>query len=162
MPELPEVETLRRGLAASLQARRIASVQVLNPDLRTPLHAANLRRRLRGRRIARVDRRAKYLLLELDDAQVLVLHLGMSGQFLLVAAAAPLLPHTHVRLGLDDGRELRFVDPRRFGMFFVVSRAALPRHPRFVALGPEPFARTFTPAYLQERARGVRRAVRAR
>ena len=160
MPELPDIETLRRGLAPRLRDRTIARVQVLNPNLRTRLRPAVLRRRLHGRRIVRVGRRAKYLLLELGDAQVLVVHLGMSGRFLLLPASAPLAPHTHVRLGLDDGQELRFVDPRRFGMFFVVSGAAVQTHRRFVGLGPEPLEADFTPAYLQWRARGVRRPVK--
>lgn len=160
MPELPEVETLRRSLAGCLPGRRIVAVQVLNAKLRTPLHPASLRRRLVGQRITRVARRAKYLLVELADAQVLVLHLGMSGRLLRVPRAAPLVPHTHVRLRLDDGHELRFRDPRRFGMLFVVSRQALPRHPRFARLGPEPLEADFTPTYLHERARGVRKPVK--
>jgi formamidopyrimidine-DNA glycosylase len=160
MPELPEIETLRRSLAQSVVGRSIASVTVRERRLRTPLAPAALRRALVGRRFGSVERRSKYLLLQLDDGAVLVLHLGMSGRFVRTALAAPLEPHTHVRLGLDDQSELRYLDPRRFGMLFVVRRERLAQHPRFATLGPEPFDAAFTPAALQERAGRARRPIK--
>jgi formamidopyrimidine-DNA glycosylase len=160
MPELPEVETIRRSLERGLKGRRIAALQVRNRALRTPLQPARLRRALVGRRIVGIGRRAKYLLLSLSDGQVLVLHLGMSGRLSLVQPDLPLEPHTHVRLRLRGGRELRFRDHRRFGMLFVVGEADLSRHPRFAALGPEPLEEDFTPVYLRERARGRSRPVK--
>lgn len=160
MPELPEVETIRRSLLPGLMGRRIEALQVRNRRLRTPLQPARLRRELLGRYIAGIERRAKYLLLRLSDEQILVLHLGMSGRLSLVTPDVPLEPHTHVRLRLDGGRELRFRDHRRFGMLFVVAAADLPRHPRFCSLGPEPLEEAFTPALLQARARGLRRPVK--
>lgn len=160
MPELPEVETIRRGLERVLAGRRFVRVDVHDRRLRTPLRPASLRRRLVGRGIVGLGRRAKYLLVELDDAQTLVMHLGMSGRLTLESGARPLAEHTHVVMHLDSGEELRFRDHRRFGMLFVVRTASLERHPRFVHLGPEPLGAAFSPAYLLARARGVRRPVK--
>jgi formamidopyrimidine-DNA glycosylase len=161
VPELPEVETLRRSLAASVVGCRITAVAVRERRLRTPIVPAALRRALSGRRIESVGRRSKYLLLGLDDGGVLVLHLGMSGRFVRHAPATPLAPHTHVRLALDDGSELRYLDPRRFGMLFVVRAARLASHPRFAALGPEPLDAGFTAAALRERAGAARRPIKS-
>ncbi len=160
MPELPEVETVRRSLARSLAGRRIVGIDVRERRLRTPLRPTELRRRLIGRRVQRLGRRAKYLLLELSDEQVLVLHLGMSGRLTYVAPDASLEPHTHVRVRFDSNKELRFRDHRRFGMLFVVRASHLERHPRFVRLGAEPLDATFSPEYLRARARGVRKPVK--
>jgi len=160
LPELPEVETVRRSLATRLPGRRIEALDIQQPQLRNLLQPAALRRQLVGTQVVRVARRAKYLLLHLSSADVLVLHLGMSGRLALVAAATALEPHTHARIHLDDGMELRFRDPRRFGMLFVVSQEQLERHPRFVHLGPEPLTAAFTPLYLQQRARGLKRPVK--
>src|SRR2546422_5359956 len=160
MPELPEVETVRRGLERRILGRRIVRVEVREPRLRTPLAAAALRRKLLGRRIESLDRRAKYLLLHLSDAQVLVVHLGMTGRLAVEQADAPLRPHTHVRLGLDREGELRFADTRRFGMLFVVRQDRLSVHPRFVHLGPEPLGSDFSPEYLRRRAARVRKPIK--
>jgi formamidopyrimidine-DNA glycosylase len=160
MPELPEVETVRRALARRLPGRTIVAVDVREPRLRTRLRRAELRRRLLERRCVGLGRRAKYLLVELSDAQVLVVHLGMSGRLALVPGTAVLEPHTHVRLRLDSGEELRFSDQRRFGMFFVLEAARWMRHPRFAHLGPEPLGPEFTAAYMHERARGLRRPMK--
>ncbi len=160
LPELPEVETVRRSLAARLPGRRIEALEVLQPQLRTRLHPATLQRQLVGKHVTGIGRRAKYLLVQLSSADVLVLHLGMSGRLALVPHAVALESHTHARIHFDDGTELRFRDPRRFGMLFVVSQAHLARHPRFIHLGPEPLTAAFTPLYLQERARGLRRPVK--
>jgi len=160
MPELPEVETVRRSLARSLTGRRIVAVDVRERRLRTPLRPAELRRRLIGRRIRALGRRAKYLLVHLSDDQIMVLHLGMSGRLAYVARHKPLEPHTHVRVGFDSTKELRFRDHRRFGMLFVVQESHLERHPRFARLGAEPLDASFSPQYLSARARGVRKPVK--
>lgn len=159
MPELPEIETIRRSLARSIVGRRFDAVTVHDARLRLPVSQAMLRRQLVGRRIGGIDRRSKYLLIELDEL-VLVLHLGMSGRLLRQPAADPRLPHTHVRFTLDDGTELRFVDPRRFGLVFVVRRASLAAHPRFADLGPEPLADEFTASVLAARAGTARRPIK--
>jgi formamidopyrimidine-DNA glycosylase len=159
MPELPEIETIRRSLARSIVGRRVEGVTVHDTRLRVPVSQRVLRRELVGRTVSGVDRRSKYLLVECGDPQ-LVLHLGMSGRLLRQPAEAPRLPHTHVRFALDDGTELRFVDPRRFGLVFVVARAALDSHPRFADLGPEPLSAGFTAAVLAERAGTARRPIK--
>jgi formamidopyrimidine-DNA glycosylase len=160
LPELPEVETVRRSLAPRVVGRRFTAVAVHERRLRTPLVPAALRRALLGRRVDAVARRSKYLLFDLDGDRLLVVHLGMTGRLLRQAKTAPRLPHTHVRLALDDDSELRFVDPRRFGMLFVVARDALAAHPRFASLGPEPLSPAFTAAGLQTRAGGAARAIK--
>ncbi|HLF16839.1 MAG TPA: bifunctional DNA-formamidopyrimidine glycosylase/DNA-(apurinic or apyrimidinic site) lyase [Candidatus Thermoplasmatota archaeon] len=114
MPELPEVETIRRGLERELRGRRIASVSWRNARLRaaSPLPLA----RLKGRGVAGLRRHGKHILAGLDDGKVLLLHLGMTGKLLFARRGEAERPHTHLVLGLDDGRELRFSDPRRFGL----------------------------------------------
>ena len=116
MPELPEVETIRRDLDKEGVTRRIKSVEVKGKrSIRRHKSGPEFRNRLEGKRVASVRRAGKYLLLGLDGDDVLVVHLGMSGQLRLVEPDAPLAKHTHVILELDDGRQLRYRDPRRFG-----------------------------------------------
>jgi len=160
VPELPEVETVRSSLQRSLTARRVIGVDVRERRLRTLLRPAELRRRLVGRHIEGVRRRAKYLLVYLSDHQVLVVHLGMSGRLSYVLDSEPLESHTHVRIQFDSGKELRFRDPRRFGMIFLVHESRLTAHPRFARLGVEPLDDGFSPQYLQERSRGVRKPIK--
>lgn len=160
MPELPEVETLRRSLEPRVLGRSIAALEVADRRLRMRIVPEKLRAALVGRTIASLGRRSKYLLVELSDGQVLVVHLGMSGRLVLEPSDAPIIAHTHVRLRLDGAGELRFTDPRRFGMLFVVAADRLERHPRFRSLGPEPFGPGFTPEYLQQRAAGVRKPIK--
>jgi formamidopyrimidine-DNA glycosylase len=145
MPELPEVETTVRGLAARLVARRITRLEQRRPDLRFPL-PQHLAERLVGRRIEGFGRRAKYILAALEDGHTLLLHLGMSGR--LVLDGPPAGPHEHLTFGFDDGTVLRFVDPRRFGMLDLTPTAALAVHPRLSGLGLEPLAASFTGAAL--------------
>jgi len=137
MPELPEVEVLRRSLEPHLVGETIAAVDVRSPALREPLDRAALEA-LAGRRIERLRRRAKYLLVELSGGATLVLHLGMSGRIVLVDPEVPHEPHTHLVFRLGSGRELRFRDPRRFGRAFVLPTAGLAADPRFSELGIEP------------------------
>jgi formamidopyrimidine-DNA glycosylase len=153
MPELPEVETTTRALAARLRARVITRLEQRRPDLRFPL-PARLAERLVGRRIESFGRRAKYILAALDDRQTLLLHLGMSGRLLL--DGPPAGPHEHLTFGFDDGATLRFVDPRRFGMLDLTPTASLPAHPRLAGLGLEPLDASFTGAALAAALSGRR------
>lgn len=160
MPELPEVETVRRTLAPALGAT-IAGAWTSGKGLhmgRRPPRAGLAR--LVGQTITGLRRRGKYLLVDTDGGDVLVVHLGMSGRFRIVDAMSPRAPHTHVVLPLVRGRsrtprsELRYSDPRRFGQIDVVSHADERAHPGLAALGPDPVAETLTAAHLAARARG--------
>ncbi len=142
MPELPEAETIRRQLAPELTGERIESVRVGRPDIlgRRPQSPRAFKRLAVGRRITAVARRGKSLLLTLDDADTMVVRLGMSGRLLITAADEKLAPHTHVVLRLRDGRELRYVDPRRFGEVHIARGTDLCAIAGLGALGPEPFS----------------------
>jgi formamidopyrimidine-DNA glycosylase len=141
MPELPEVETVCRGLAEMLVGRRLVRVEARRPDLRAPL-PAGFARRVQGRRVRRISRRAKYILVHLEDDTVLLAHLGMSGR-LVIANGGPPGPHDHVIFETDDGTEIRFSDQRRFGLMTLTSERAWPRHPLIKELGPEPLDAAF-------------------
>jgi formamidopyrimidine-DNA glycosylase len=147
MPELPEVETVRRGLALKMTGRRILKAELRRPDLRRPFPPA-LAQRLDGARIGALGRRGKYILIELDADGLLILHLGMSGRVTAGTAALPDARHDHVVLALDDGTVIRFNDPRRFGLVDYVKRGEEARHPLLAGLGPEPLGREFTGVYL--------------
>ena len=140
MPELPEVETTMRGLAARLTGRRVVEVVQRRPDIRFPL-PAELPRRLCGRSLTGFARRAKFIQAYLDDGGALLLHLGMSGRLLL--DGEPRGPHEHLTFAFDDGTTLRFVDPRRFGMVDLWPAAELTRHPWLRHLGLEPLSNEF-------------------
>ncbi|MGD9539251.1 MAG: bifunctional DNA-formamidopyrimidine glycosylase/DNA-(apurinic or apyrimidinic site) lyase [Alphaproteobacteria bacterium] len=154
MPELPEVETVRRGLAPRVLERRIERVEVRRPDLRIPL-PPDLAARLEGRRITRLTRRAKYIRAHLDDGGVLIIHLGMSGR-LVVRDAIPntVEPHEHIRLRFEGGTTVNYADHRRFGLMTLTSEAELESHPLFAHLGPEPLDEAFTGAVLEARLAG--------
>ena len=158
MPELPEVETTRRGLLPHVIGRRIRAVVVRNPNLRWPV-PPDLSRRLRGEEVIDVRRRGKYLVFDCRRGHLLV-HLGMSGRLTLVPEDSPVRAHDHVDLRFEEGaRALRLTDPRRFGaMLWVSGRAE--DHALLRGLGPEPFDDAFTGKALQERARGRRGAVK--
>jgi formamidopyrimidine-DNA glycosylase len=147
MPELPEVETVRRGLALKMNGRRIVRAELRRPDLRRPFPAA-LATHLEGARIGALGRRGKYILIELDTDGLLLLHLGMSGR---VTASTETLPdgrHDHVVLTLDDGTVIRFNDTRRFGLLDYVKRSNVAAHPLLAELGPEPLEAGFNADYL--------------
>ena len=150
MPELPEVETTRAGLAPHLEGRRVRSVLLRRPDLRWPI-PPEIGERLPGQRIAAVRRRAKYLLFDTDTGSAL-LHLGMSGSLRVVPAKTPVREHDHVDLVLDSGRVLRFNDPRRFGC--LLWQPPGETHELLRGLGPEPLSEAFDGDYLFERSRG--------
>ena len=157
LPELPEVETTMRALAARLTGRRFSDVIQRRPDIRFPL-PPDLAGRLSGRRLERFGRRAKYILAHLDDGQTLVLHLGMSGRLLL--DGAPKGPHEHLTFTFDDATVLRFVDPRRFGMLDLAASTGIEGHRWLAHLGHEPLGNAFNgPALLQALA-GRRTAVK--
>jgi formamidopyrimidine-DNA glycosylase len=138
MPELPEVETVRRSLALELPGLRVETVGGQSIAMRRPLEVERLAAHATGRRFLEPRRRGKYLLLDLDPPGTLLAHLGMSGRFQLVDAATPVRNHTHLRLDLDDGRQLRFVDPRRFGFVDWLEPGTEMTDPSLATLGVEP------------------------
>ncbi len=160
MPELPEVETVVRGLAPVLTGRRLAAVATHRPDLRFPF-PDDFAGRLTGRRVVAVTRRAKYMLFTLDDDQVVLGHLGMSGRLQVAAPDAPLLKHDHLELVTDRGDRVRYNDPRRFGFFDLTTVAGLDSHPMIAPLGPEPLGNAFNAAALSAALRGRRTPIKA-
>jgi len=138
MPQLPEVETVRRALEIGLDGLSVAAVGGRSVTMRRPLDVPRLASRLEGRRFAAARRRGKFLLLDLDPPGVLMIHLGMSGRLMLCDAAEPVLDHTHLVLALTDGRELRFVDPRRFGLACWLEPGEEASDASLAALGIEP------------------------
>lgn len=164
MPELPEVETVARGIAPALVGRRIARVLQRRPDLRIPF-PAGFPARLTGRRIERVRRRAKYLLWDLDDGQTVLVHLGMSGSFNVQpgGAARPddFGRHEHVVIETDAGDRLLYSDPRRFGLMTVYDPGEAERSPWLRGLGPEPLGNEFSAAALSEALKGRRTSIKA-
>ena len=159
MPELPEVETVRRGLAPHLVGRRLLRVSARRPDLRFPLPEGFVQR-LTGARVIELARRGKYMLAPLDRDETLVMHLGMTGRFAVeaeglseepgeFALAAPADPkHAHIVFETDAGGVLTYFDARRFGFMDLVDTANLDSHPRFAAMGPEPLGNAFDADYL--------------
>ncbi|ADM08375.1 formamidopyrimidine-DNA glycosylase [Parvularcula bermudensis HTCC2503] len=168
MPELPEVETVRRGLAPSMAGAMIERVELRRPDLRFPF-PNGFSQRLEGNRILSVDRRGKYLTLPLSTGETLIMHLGMSGRFLVSGERAPGrfyhasagdVAHTHVRFTLQipaEGRgHVAYADPRRFGFMDLVASGELATCRHFAQMGPEPLSEAFTPDHLVAEARGRR------
>ncbi|GHG12939.1 bifunctional DNA-formamidopyrimidine glycosylase/DNA-(apurinic or apyrimidinic site) lyase [Paracoccus aerius] len=153
MPELPEVETVRRGLLPHLEGQRIARAEVRRPDLRWPM-PVDLVQVLTGATVTALRRRSKYLLADLDRGGTLLMHLGMSGRMLVQGGSLgdfhrdpAILPrHDHVVLVTDGGSTITFNDARRFGMVDLIREGSA--HPLLDHLGPEPFDEAFTPAYL--------------
>jgi formamidopyrimidine-DNA glycosylase len=161
MPELPEVETVRRTLEPLVLGARVDKVWTSGLPLRLkrPVDAAGLRRVAQGGTIRALRRRAKYLLIDTDKGTTLM-HLGMTGHVRVQPATEPRVQHTHVAWRLADGRELRFVDPRRFGLVMPVPRGGEASMPELAGLGVEPLGPEFTPAHLHERARASKRALK--
>jgi formamidopyrimidine-DNA glycosylase len=167
MPELPEVETVRGGLAPVLEGRRLARVEARRPDLRFPL-PPNFVQVLTGATVVSLTRRAKYLLARLDREDTLVMHLGMSGRFEIAHpegvirpgefhyAPAPDAKHAHVAFETDEGVRVTYYDPRRFGYMALVNSAILHLHPWFAGLGPEPLSEAFDAAHLKAAFTGRR------
>ena len=157
MPELPEVETTRRGIAPVLEGRRITELVVRDRRLRWPI-PAGIEARLQGQLIRRVSRRAKYLLLETDGGTALA-HLGMSGSMHIVSAGEAPLKHDHFDIVTDGGDIVRFNDPRRFGSLLWAGDDPA-AHELIASLGPEPLGDEFDGAYLWQAARGRRVAIK--
>jgi formamidopyrimidine-DNA glycosylase len=151
MPELPEVETTRRGIAPWLEGQRIRHLTVRERRLRWPV-PHSLARRLRGARINEVARRAKYLLLHTETGTALV-HLGMSGRLRVLPQAIRPGPHDHFDIVMEVGTRIRFHDPRRFGSLLWTDEDPA-QHPLLASLGPEPLGATFDGDYLWRRSRG--------
>jgi formamidopyrimidine-DNA glycosylase len=158
MPELPEVETVRRGLEPAMVGARLLGVEQRRPDLRFPFPDA-FSERLTGRQIVALSRRAKYLLADLDDATMLVMHLGMSGSFrvehpgrekILSPCGGPQkkMAHDHVVFSLSNGARVIYNDPRRFGFMDLVACEAFSAHPHFKTLGIEPLGEDLNGAAL--------------
>ncbi|MGH6799871.1 MAG: bifunctional DNA-formamidopyrimidine glycosylase/DNA-(apurinic or apyrimidinic site) lyase [Methylocella sp.] len=149
MPELPEVETVRRGLEPAMVGARLVAIEQRRPDLRFPF-PERFTERLTGRRVETLRRRAKYLIIDLDDAEVLVMHLGMSGSFRIEQACGPIPGagaknslHDHVAFDLSTGARIVYNDPRRFGFMQLIPRPEFSAHPLFRNIGIEPLGGEF-------------------
>jgi formamidopyrimidine-DNA glycosylase len=173
MPELPEVETVRRGLAPVMEGARFVKVETRRGDLRWPL-PKDFSTRLEGETVTGLGRRAKYLLVDLSSGEVLLMHLGMSGSFRVVADAdAEHTPgtyhhargkpaaHDHVVFNMSNGACITFNDPRRFGSMKLVARAMLDQEPLLRALGPEPLGNAFDAAMLARACAGKATSLKA-
>lgn len=161
MPELPEVETVMRGLRAGLQGHRIARAMLHRADMRWPF-PPGLAQRLTGARVEGFRRRGKYILMRLDGGDSVLIHLGMSGHVVLgrVGRNDP-VPHEHMVLETDQGWRLGFVDPRRFGSVDLVPTEREDSHRLLAGMGPEPLEPSFTPARLSAALEGKRTPVKA-
>jgi len=172
MPELPEVETVRRGLQPVMEGARFVRVEARRPDLRFPF-PKNFADRLEGQTVAGIGRRAKYLLADISSGEVLLMHLGMSGSFHVLHesdASTPgdfhyqrgkLSAHDHVVFHMSNGAVVTFNDPRRFGYMKLIARDDLNQHPMIEALGPEPLGNAFAGAMLAAACAGKRASLKA-
>src|SRR6266700_2495598 len=172
MPELPEVETVRRGLDPVMQGARFEAVEARRHDLRWPL-PKDFAERLEGKTVTGLGRRAKYLLLDLSSGEVLLMHLGMSGSFRVFHEGGETVPgqhhherskhptHDHVVFRMSNGASIAFNDPRRFGSMKLVPRAKLDEEPLLRALGPEPLGNRFDAAMLARACKGKKTSLKA-
>jgi formamidopyrimidine-DNA glycosylase len=161
MPELPEVETVMRGLRARLEGRRIVKAQINRPDMRWPF-PKELVERLTGATVLGFRRRAKYILMRLSGGTSVLIHLGMSGRIVLLAGIPnTMTAHEHFVLEMDDGWRVGFVDPRRFGSVDLVPTAKEDAHRLLVGMGPEPLDDAFSVAVLSAALEGKRTPIKA-
>jgi len=172
MPELPEVETVRRGLAPVMEGARFLKVEANRPDLRRPF-PKDFVKRLTGKTVTGLGRRAKYLLADLSSGDVLMMHLGMSGSFRVAADGHAKRPgkfhhkrsearaHDHVVFHMSSGAQVIFNDPRRFGLMLVVPRAELAEHPLMREVGPEPLGNAFDAEMLARASAGKKTSLKA-
>lgn len=160
MPELPEVETVCRGLAPALAGRKIDAIQTNRKALRLPFPPGL--KALAGVRVKAIRRRAKYVLMRLEGGRVLVVHLGMSGRLLLHPRTDKYTPgtHDHFMITMENGLRVVLNDPRRFGLVALVDEKTLEQHKLFAHLGPEPLEKDFSPAYLAGKLQGKKVAVK--
>ena len=172
MPELPEVETVRRGLQPVMEGARFLRVETRRPDLRWPLPSGFVER-LTGQTVTSLGRRAKYLLAELSSGEVLLMHLGMSGSFRVTKGEAAAMPgdfhhlrseagaHDHVVFHMSSGATITYNDPRRFGFMLLMPRYELAAHPLMHAIGPEPLGNAFDAPMLAEACAGKKTSLKA-
>lgn len=172
MPELPEVETVRRGLVPAMEGRRILAADIRRPDLRWPF-PPDMAARLTGARVDGLRRRSKYILADLDTGESLLIHLGMSGRMTISGLAAPFVPgqfhhahaapqkHDHVVLDMEGGARITFNDPRRFGAMDLMATDRVEAHPLLAALGPEPLGNAFSEETLAAAFDGRKAPVKA-
>jgi formamidopyrimidine-DNA glycosylase len=172
MPELPEVETVRRGLEPAMEGARFIKVEARRPDLRWPL-PKDFVARIEGKRLIGLGRRGKYLLADLSSGEVLIMHLGMSGSFRVASNGQTKTPgefhherskasgHDHVVFHMSSGASVTFNDPRRFGFMKLVPRSDLDREPLMRALGPEPLGNAFDAALLAKSCAGKKTSLKA-
>ena len=169
MPELPEVETVRRGLAPAMEGERFDKVEVRRGDLRWPL-PRDFAQKLHGKLVEGLGRRAKYLLADLSSGDVLLMHLGMSGSFRVGKNSTPgtyyherskSTAHDHIVFHMSNGTTVTFNDPRRFGSMKLVPRARLDEEPLLRALGPEPLGNEFDAAMLAKACAGKKTSLKA-
>ena len=158
MPELPEVETVRRGLALHLTGKHIRKAVVRQRQLRYPV-SKGLEHKIKGQCVEAIERRAKYLLIKLERG-CLICHLGMSGSLRILDDTHPIGPHDHIDICMDDHRVLRFCDPRKFGAMLWTTKDPM-QHKLLHRLGPEPLAADFNGEYLYKLSRGRKLAVKS-
>lgn len=172
MPELPEVETVRLGLVPAMEGARFVKVEARRPDLRWPF-PKDFVKRLEGKSVTGLGRRAKYLLVDLSSGEVLIMHLGMSGSFRVAKNGEEIMPgefeherskaatHDHVVFHMSSGATVTFNDPRRFGFMKLVERAKFDQEPLLRLIGPEPLGNEFGPALLARACRGKKTSLKA-
>src|SRR5207244_771840 len=163
MPELPEVETVKRGLQPTVEGRRLTSVETRRGDLRAPF-TEDFESRLTGRRVERLWRRAKYIMADLDGGETLVIHLGMSGRIRVYKPAGEDIgrgKHDHVVFDTDAPARIVFTDHRRFGLMTIVETQSLESHTLFRALGVEPLSKQFDANYLKEALRNKKTPIKS-
>src|SRR5215510_15936600 len=162
MPELPEVETVKRGLQPTVEGRRLTSVETRRGDLRAPF-PENFESRLTGRRVERLWRRAKYIMADLDGGETLVIHLGMSGRIQVYKPKDDVGrgKHDHVVFDTDAPARIVFTDHRRFGLMTIVVTGSLESHKLFKDLGVEPLTKQFTSEYLTAALKGKKTPIKA-
>ncbi len=172
MPELPEVETVRRGLQPVMEGARFVRVEMRRPDLRFPF-PQNFNKRLEGATVTGIGRRAKYMLADLSSGEVLLMHLGMSGSFRVIGGGATRTPgmfhyqrsdygaHDHVVFRMSSGATIAFNDPRSFGCMKLFPRQAIDEEPLLRSLGPEPLGNAFDGAMLADACAGKKTSLKA-
>ncbi len=161
MPELPEVETVMRGLEPYLTGSVISKAKKNRPELRIPF-PKTIEQDLKGRMITHLSRRAKYILIHLDNNQILVIHLGMSGRISILMQAQKYKPetHDHFIISLENGIRIIYNDPRRFGMIFMIDKNDIETHKAFVHLGPEPLGNGFSGKILEGLLKGKQTSIK--
>ena len=168
MPELPEVETVRRGLAPAMEGRSILALDVNRPDLRYPF-PPSFAKRVAGMKVERLGRRAKFLHAELSSGEMLIMHLGMSGRFTVTGGDVTAYAsednsdpkHDHVVFHMEGGITITYNDPRRFGFMELWPVAQWQAYPRLIEMGPEPLTNGFSAAYLDEALAGKAAPIKA-